>query len=32
MKQFRGIVESPYAPSNDMIWICGNELKYFNIA
>lgn len=29
MKQFRGIVESTYAPSHDMIWIYNNELKYF---
>lgn len=30
MKQFRGIVESPFAPSPDMLWIYQNELKYFS--
>ena len=29
MKQFRGIVESPHAPSTDMIWVYNKELKYF---
>lgn len=29
MKQFRGIVESSYAPSTDMIWVYNKELKYF---
>ena len=30
MRQFRGIVESPYAPSPDMIWVYQNECKYFS--
>lgn len=30
MRQFRGIVENPYAPSTDMLWLNDNELKYFS--
>lgn len=30
MKQFRGIVESPYAPPTDVLWLDGNTLKYFS--
>ena len=30
MRSFRGIVESPFAPSTDMLWVYQNELKYFS--
>ena len=30
MRYFRGVVESPYAPPTDMLWIYQNELKYFS--
>lgn len=30
MRHFRGIVESPYAPSVDMLWIYKSEIKYFS--
>ena len=30
MRTFRGIVESPFAPSADMLWVYQNELKYFS--
>lgn len=30
MRQFRGIVENPYAPPTDMLWLNDNELKYFS--
>lgn len=29
MRHFRGIVESSTAPSTDVIWIKGNEMKYY---
>lgn len=29
MKTYRGIVKSDTAPSTDLVWICGKEIKVF---
>ena len=30
MRRLAGIIESPTPPATNMLWICGNELKYFS--
>ena len=30
MRRFRGIIESPIAPSTDMVWLYNHEFKYFS--
>ena len=30
MRRFRGLIESPFPPSTDMIWVYNHEMKYYS--